>query len=79
MFRIYVNVKKKKKKKKAIKERNPNWQEKTMMTYLSFLHQNGLDSKMLFIPKVDINSVCSVANMATRVLIHQCWSSPAIL
>ena len=61
------------------KERAPNWQEKPMMADLSFLHQNGHASKMFLVPKVILDSVCSVANMATRVPIHQCWSSLAIL
>ena len=48
------------------KERNPNWQERTMMADLSSLHQNGFILKMLFVPKVVINSVCYVANIATQ-------------
>ena len=31
------------------KERNPNWQERTMMADLSSLHQNGFVLKMLFV------------------------------
>ncbi|KAK9987638.1 hypothetical protein SO802_027877 [Lithocarpus litseifolius] len=42
------------------KERNPNWQERTMMADLSSLHQNGFVLKMLFVPKVVINCLsCS--------------------
>ena len=60
------------------KERSPNWQERTMMADLSSLHQNGFVLKMLFVPKVVINSVCYVANIATTMPFHQCWSRPAI-
>ena len=57
----------------------PDWQEKTMMADISFLQQNGLTSKLYLVPKVVIDQVWSVAYMATRLPIHQCWHDPTIL
>ena len=61
------------------KEKNPRLQEKTMMADISFFQQNGLTSKLFLVPKVVIDQVWSVAYMATRLPIHQCWHNPTIL
>ena len=61
------------------KESAPHWQEKTMIADLLSLQQNGLVSKLCFVPKAVLGSVCHLLDMATRMPIHQGWSNPALL
>ena len=61
------------------KESAPHWQEKTMIADHLSLQQNGLVSKLCFVPKAVLGSVCHLLDMATRMPIHQGWSNPALL
>lgn len=61
------------------KKKKPGWQEKTMVADLEILYQNGLFCNLLVIPNVFLDSVCTTANLATRMPIHQSWDDPAIL
>ena len=56
-----------------------DWQMKTMVEDLNHLKQNGLNWKLILVPRLVINSVRIVANMATMMPMHQCWSNPAFL
>ena len=50
-----------------------------MVTNLKILYQNRLISDLLVVPKVVLDSVWTVADLATRMPIHQSWDNPAIL
>ena len=52
---------------------------KTMVTDLNHLDQNGLVWKLILIPRIVVSSVRTVANMATKMPMHQCWFNPAVL
>ncbi|KAK9989146.1 hypothetical protein SO802_029385 [Lithocarpus litseifolius] len=54
----------------------PNWMEKTTFADLSTLKQLGIGFKYLFVPTVVLNSVYSVAVLATKSPMHYNWAMP---
>ena len=62
------------KKKKA-----PDWLDSSRMANLIFLTQHGLSYNMILIPYLVVKEVWSIAKLATRVPMNQCWFSPALL
>nr|POE96108.1 hypothetical protein CFP56_23479 [Quercus suber] len=57
----------------------PSWQEKTMVADISYLKQQGLCCKVLFVPRIILGSVCSAAKTATRVPGPYSWAHPAFV
>lgn len=64
---------------KINKKKIPDWQERTVIADLKFLHQNGLTFNLYLVSKVVLDPVWFVVNMATRMPIYQCWYNPTIL
>ncbi|KAL0016089.1 hypothetical protein SO802_003158 [Lithocarpus litseifolius] len=58
---------------------SPNWQEKTMLSDLLNLQQQGLCCKTLFVPRVILGTVCNTAKFALKVPGRCCWVHPAIV
>ena len=54
----------------------PNWMEKTTFADLSSLKQLGVGFKYLFVPSVVLNSVYSIAVLATKSPMHYNWAMP---
>ena len=54
----------------------PNWMEKTTFADLSTLKQLGIGFKDLFVPTVVLNSVYSIAVLATKSPMHYNWAMP---
>ena len=48
------------------KKRAPDWKERTLIADMYSLQQLGLDCKLIFVPKVIINYVWSLAVLATK-------------
>ena len=54
----------------------PNWMEKTTFADLSSLKQLGVGFKYLFVPSVVLNSVYSIAVLATKSPMYYNWAMP---
>ena len=54
----------------------PNWMEKTTFADLSSLKQLGVGFKYLFVPSVVLNTVYSIAVLATKSPMHYNWAMP---
>ncbi|KAF3954048.1 hypothetical protein CMV_020563 [Castanea mollissima] len=52
-----------------------DWLDSTRLADLCFLNQNGFFCDVFWVPSVVVNSLKSVARLATRVPIHHCWFS----
>ena len=48
------------------KKRAPDWKERTLMADMSSLQQMGLDCRLIFVSKVILNYVWSLAVLATE-------------
>ena len=62
------------KKKKA-----PDWLHSSRMADLIFLTQHGISYNMILVLHLVVKEVWSVAKLATRVPVNQCWFSLALL
>ena len=62
------------KKKKA-----PDWLHSSSMADLIFLAQHGISYNMILVLHLVVKEVWSVAKLATRVPVNQCWFSLALL
>ena len=62
------------KKKKA-----PDWLHSSSMADLIFLTQHGISYNMILVLHLVVKEVWSVAKLATRVPVNQCWFSLALL
>ena len=58
---------------------NPNWQEKTMLSDMLSLQQQGLFCKALFVPRAILGTVCNTTKIAVRVPGPCSWVHPAIV
>ena len=50
--------------------KNAGWIDRTFLSNFSNLHQQGLITKILFVPRIVIHFVLDLANKTTRYLIH---------
>ncbi|XP_030966604.1 uncharacterized protein LOC115987239 [Quercus lobata] len=55
------------------KKRAPDWKERTLMADMSSLQQMGLDCRLIFVSKVILNYVWSLAILATKEPTYYCW------
>lgn len=55
------------------KKRAPDWKERTLMADMSSLQQMGLDCRLIFVSKVILNYVWSLAVLATKEPTYYCW------
>ena len=53
-----------------------DWLDSTRLADLCFLTQNGFYCDVFWVPHVVVKELWSVAKLATRVPIHNCWFSP---
>ena len=56
---------------------NPKWEEKTTFADMESFQQQGLVFKFLFVPKLVLNNVCYLADVATSIPTLYSWSNPA--
>ena len=51
-------------------QKKVGWMERTFLSDFNNLHQQGMITKILFVPRILINFVLDLADKTTRYLVH---------